>query len=135
MGRKSPLRVVNEAAPFSFDDSAEPASAGVGLVAERAPELTAGQLRRLMISEFRDWLGTRTSRDKRPFQPDTISAYVDAAVALDALMSRKDVEEHFTGCGGRLVRVDRVDRVRANDRLREIHPLPGIWTRCGWTPQ
>ncbi len=68
------------------------------LEAERAPELTAAQLRRLMVSEFRDWLGTRTSRDKRPFQADTISAYADAAIALDAWMSREAIEEDFTAC-------------------------------------
>ena len=66
--------------------------------AERAPELTAAQLRRLMVSEFRDWLGTRTSRDKRPFQADTISAYADAAIALDAWMRREAIEEDFTAC-------------------------------------
>ena len=58
VGRKSPLRVVNEVAPFSFDDQPGPAAAGVRLEDQRSPELTAAQLRRLMISELRDWLGT-----------------------------------------------------------------------------
>ncbi len=58
VGRKSPLRVVNELEPFSFNDQPGPASAGVRLEAERPPELTAAQRRRLMISEFRDWLST-----------------------------------------------------------------------------
>jgi hypothetical protein len=53
VGRKSPLRVVNEVAPFSFDDQPGPAAAGVRLEDQRPPELTAAQLRRLMISEFR----------------------------------------------------------------------------------
>jgi hypothetical protein len=89
---------VNEVAPFSFDDQPGPAAAGVQLEDERSPELTAAQLRRLMISEFRDWLLTRTSRDKRPFQPDTIAAYADAAIALDAWMSAEGIETEFTGC-------------------------------------
>jgi site-specific recombinase XerD len=76
-----------------------PAAAGVRPEGERPPELTAAQLRRLMISEFRDWLGTRTSRDRRPFQPDTIAAYADAAIALDAWMSAEGIEAEFTGCG------------------------------------
>jgi hypothetical protein len=87
-GRKSPLRVVSELPPFRFDEQPGAAAGRAQIEAERAPELTAAQLRRLMISEFRDWLGARTSRDKRPFQADTISAYADAAIALDAWMGR-----------------------------------------------
>jgi site-specific recombinase XerD len=97
-GRKSPLRVVNELPPFTFDDEPGVDSAAARAEAERSPELTAAQLRRLMISEFRDWLGTRTNRNGRPFQPDTISAYADAAIALDAWMSREAIEEDFTAC-------------------------------------
>lgn len=97
-GRKSPLRVVNELPPFSFDDPPVAGPAPGRPEVERSPELTAAQLRRLMISEFRDWLGTRTNRDKRPFQADTISAYADAAVALDAWMTREGIEEEFTAC-------------------------------------
>ena len=97
-GRKSPLRVVSELPPFSFDEEPNLVAEAALAEAERAPELTAAQLRRLMISEFRDWLGSRTSRDGRPFQADTISAYADAAIALDAWMSREGIEEDFTAC-------------------------------------
>ena len=97
-GRKSPLRVVSELPPFSFGEEPGAVAGPVPAEAERAPELTAAQLRRLMVSEFRDWLGTRTSRDERPFQPDTISAYADAAIALNAWMSREAIEEDFTAC-------------------------------------
>jgi hypothetical protein len=45
-----------------------------------------------MISEFRDWLGSRTNRNGRPFQADTISACADAAIALDAWMTAEDVD-------------------------------------------
>jgi site-specific recombinase XerD len=89
---------VNEEAPFRFDDPPDLAPAAGRREAERPPELTAAQLRRIAISEFRDWLSTRTSRDKRPFQPDTIAAYADAATALDAWMSAEGIEEEFTGC-------------------------------------
>ena len=66
------------------DDPAAPrACAGrqpeIGPGLGRSRELTAAQLRRLMISEFRDWLGSRTNRNGRPFQADTISGYADAA--------------------------------------------------------
>lgn len=71
-GRKGPLRVVSELPPFRFDEQPGLAAGPMPAEAEQAPELTAAQLR-LMISGFRDWLGTRTSRDKRPFQADTIS--------------------------------------------------------------
>ena len=77
------------------------AAGAAQLEMERPLELTAAQLRRLMISEFRDWLGTGTNRNGRPFQPDTISAYADAAIALDAWMSAEGIEADFTGCDTR----------------------------------
>ena len=100
-GRKSPLRVVSELPPFRFDEEPCPVAGAAQLEMERPRELTAAQLRRLMISEFRDWLGTRTNRNGRPFQPDTISAYADAAIALDAWMSAEGIEADFTGCDTR----------------------------------
>jgi integrase/recombinase XerD len=51
-----------------------------------------------MISEYRDWLRSRTSRDGRPFQEDTVSAYADAAIALDAWMTREKLSGDFTAC-------------------------------------
>ena len=97
-GRKSPLRVVTELPPFTIDEPPDLDGAGVRLGAARSPELTAAQLRRLMISEFRDWLGSRTNRNGRPFQADTISAYADAAVALDAWMTAEGIDGDFTAC-------------------------------------
>jgi hypothetical protein len=52
----------------------------------------------MMISEFREWLRLRTNRHGRPFQAETISAYYDAAHALDAWMTRTGLEVDFTGC-------------------------------------
>jgi hypothetical protein len=52
----------------------------------------------MMISEFCAWLRSRTNRHGRPFQDDTVSAYRDAAVALDAWMTRTGLEADFTGC-------------------------------------
>jgi site-specific recombinase XerD len=57
------------------------------------------EMRQLMISEFGDWLRSRTNRHKRPFQEETISAYRDAAIALDAWMTRTGLGTDFTGCG------------------------------------
>jgi hypothetical protein len=37
-----------------------------------------------MISEYRDWPRSRTNRHGRLFQDGTVSAYADAAIALDA---------------------------------------------------
>ena len=51
-----------------------------------------------MISEFRDWLRSRTNRNGRPFQADTISAYADAAIALDAWMTAEGIDGDFTAC-------------------------------------
>jgi integrase/recombinase XerD len=55
-------------------------------------------MRRAMIGEFAEWLRSRTNKHKRPFQEDTISAYCDAAVALDAWMTSAGLETDFTGC-------------------------------------
>src|SRR5258705_9552 len=64
-----------------------------------AAGLAAPELRRLMISGYRDWLRSRTNRDGRPFQDDTVSAYADAAIALDAWMTRERIDGDFTACG------------------------------------
>ena len=56
-----------------------------------------------MISEFRDRLGSRTNRNGRPFQADKISAYAEAAIALDALMTAEDVDGDFTVCDTKML--------------------------------
>lgn len=38
----------------------------------------------MMISEFEQWLRSRTSQEKRPFRSETVVAYAKAARALDA---------------------------------------------------
>jgi hypothetical protein len=40
-----------------------------------ASEMTGEQLRSMMISEFCQWLRSRTNQEKRPFQKETITAY------------------------------------------------------------
>jgi len=89
--RKNPLRVVAEVPPIG----AGPGQ-GAGLPLGR-PDSPAA-LRTMMISEFCEWLRSRTSRHGRPFQADTISAYYDAAHALDGWMTRTGLEADFTGC-------------------------------------
>ncbi|HLH59355.1 MAG TPA: hypothetical protein VKV33_09425 [Streptosporangiaceae bacterium] len=89
-GRKSPLRVATETRPFTPGDQDQgPAAARGG--PGRREGLSPRDLRRLMISEYRDWLRSRTSRDGRPFQEDTVPACADAAIALDAWMTREDL--------------------------------------------
>jgi len=51
-----------------------------------------------MISEYGEWLRTRTNRHGRPFQAETISAYRDAAVALSSWMTSAGLSVDFTGC-------------------------------------
>jgi hypothetical protein len=88
--RKSPLRVVTEIPP---------AAVGAGQATDArllAPD-SVPALRQMMISEFCEWLRSRTSRHGRPFQHETVSAYRDAAVALDAWMTRSGLEADFTG--------------------------------------
>lgn len=61
-------------------------------------ELSPQQLRAMMISEFEQWLRSRTNKQKRPFHEDTILAYAKAARALDAWMAGHDVDGDFTAC-------------------------------------
>jgi hypothetical protein len=48
-----------------------------------------------MISEYGEWLRSQTNRHGRPFQPETISAYRDAAVALSSWMTSAGLEADF----------------------------------------
>lgn len=88
--RKNPLRAVSEvpAVIMSGPQVPEPPPRPDSPVA----------LRKMMISEFCESLQARTNRDGRPFQEDTVSAYRDAAVALDAWMTKAELEADFTGC-------------------------------------
>ena len=96
---KTPLEHVREQRqPLIIEEPPDPGQAGGQPGPGRSPELTAAQLRRLMISEFRDWLGSRTNRNGRPFQADTVSAYADAAIALDAWMTAEGIDADFTAC-------------------------------------
>lgn len=60
--------------------------------------MTGAQLRAMMISEFCRWLRSRTNKEKRPFQEETITAYKVAARALDAWMTAAGLDEDFTAC-------------------------------------
>jgi site-specific recombinase XerD len=82
--RKSPLRVATVVSPVF-------PSRGDG-------RLSAAQLRSMMISEFEDWLRSRTNQEKRPFQEETVVAYAKAARALDAWMTVKKIDGDFTAC-------------------------------------
>jgi hypothetical protein len=83
--RKSPLRL---------------ATAGESPLRARRPDghLSPQQLRAMMISEFEQWLRSRTNQEKRPFQEETVVAYAKAARALDAWMTQKKIDGDFTAC-------------------------------------
>jgi integrase/recombinase XerD len=51
-----------------------------------------------MISEFEQWLRSRTNQEKRPFHEETIVAYAKAARALAAWMTAKKIDGDFTAC-------------------------------------
>jgi integrase/recombinase XerD len=92
--RKSPLRLASDPVPSISLVSQFPPAAGP------APgrDLTPASLRTMMITEFCEWLRTRTNRHNRPFQEGTIAAYSDAAIALSAWMGKQKIEQDFTGC-------------------------------------
>jgi hypothetical protein len=52
----------------------------------------------MMISEFEQWLRSRTNQEKRPFHEETIVAYAKAARALAAWMTAKKIDGDFTAC-------------------------------------
>jgi integrase/recombinase XerD len=86
---KSPLRAAVRSS-FATAPSAAPARPAAGLSGE--------QLRAMMISEFCQWLRSRTNKEKRPFQEETITAYKVAARALDAWMTSSVIDRDFTAC-------------------------------------
>ena len=71
--RKSPLRLSTLGEP--------------SLAPQRNCHLSPPQLRLMMVGEFWQWLRSRTNKEKRPFQEETITAYEVAARALDAWMT------------------------------------------------
>jgi site-specific recombinase XerD len=52
----------------------------------------------MQISEFCQWLRSRTNHEKRPYQEETITAYRVAARALDAWMTTAGMDGDFTAC-------------------------------------
>jgi integrase/recombinase XerD len=83
--RKSPLRLAAAVEP-SFP------------LRQPNSRLSPEQLRAMMISEFEQWLRSRTNQEKRPFHEETIVAYAKAARALAAWMTAKKIDGDFTAC-------------------------------------
>jgi hypothetical protein len=52
----------------------------------------------MMISEFEQWLRSRTNQEKQPFHEETVVAYAKAARALDAWMTKTKTDGNFTAC-------------------------------------
>jgi hypothetical protein len=88
--RKSPLRV----AGFPGTAGSPPLPRSV----PPAVAMTGEQLRAMQISEFCQWLRSRTNQEKRPYQEETITAYQVAARALDAWMTVAGMDGDFTAC-------------------------------------
>jgi len=90
--RKNPLRVAGSPVP-----SVCPAAAPLAVPPPRTA-YTPREMRQMMISEFCQWLGTQTNKQRRPFQEETILAYRRAALALNAWLEEVGLEVDFTGC-------------------------------------
>jgi site-specific recombinase XerD len=74
-----------------------PAGTALALVLA-GPADSGTALRKMMISEFCEWLRSRTNKKKLPFADETITAYKVAARALDAWMPYKGIDDDFTAC-------------------------------------
>jgi hypothetical protein len=84
---KSPLRTGIRSSQRGASSGAQPLAAP-----------TDEQLRAMQVSEFCDWLQSRTNHEKRPFHEETITAYAKAARALDTWMTSKAIAGDFTAC-------------------------------------
>jgi len=60
--------------------------------------MTGEQVRAMQVSEFCQWLRSRTNQEKRPFQEETITAYKVAGRALDAWMTASGLDGDYTTC-------------------------------------
>jgi integrase/recombinase XerD len=87
--RKSPLRIA--------------ATSGPSFPRHQDGRLSPVQHRMMMITEFEQWLRSRTNQEKRPFQEETVVAYAKAARALSAWMADKKMDGDFTACGTALL--------------------------------
>jgi integrase/recombinase XerD len=95
--RKSPLRLATDPVPLVSGVSSRAADVCADAGFQRR-DLSPAQRRQVMISEYGEWLRSRTNRHGRPFQAESISAYRDAAVALSAWMTSSGLEADFIGC-------------------------------------
>jgi len=110
--RKSPLRLAPAAGPSSP-------------VRQPNSRLSPEQLRTMMISEFEQWLRSRTNQEKRPFHEETIVAYAKTARALAAWMTAKKIDGNFTACDTALLNQFFRDYHAAHTRGRTCRPGPG----------
>jgi hypothetical protein len=100
--RKSPLRLAAVEQP-SFPSAAS-----------RDGRLSPQQLRAMMISEFEQWLRSRTNQEKRPFHEETVVAYAKAARAADCRQ-------------GLVLRLGRADRERSSSAAKlKSRARPGL---------
>jgi integrase/recombinase XerD len=91
--RKSPLRVA------SFPGGSRSPRPGLrSLPPGHRAGMTGEQLRAMQVSEFCQWLRSRTNQEKRPFQEQTITACKVAARALGAWMTTSGIDGDFTDC-------------------------------------
>jgi hypothetical protein len=116
--RKSPLRIATAASP--------------AFPPRRDGCLSPERLRAMMISEFEQWLGSRTNQEKRPFHEETVVAYAKAARALGAWMTEKKIDGNFTACdtallNGFLPQLQRDVPVLAGSLAAGKPEPPGTW--------
>jgi len=116
--RKSPLRLATAVEPsFPTHQPNGPVS--------------PGQLRTMMISEFEQWLRSRTSQEDRPFHEETVLAYAKAARALDAWMAKEKIDGDFTACDTAILNNFFRDYHAAHTRGGTNTRSPGGTGRCG----
>jgi integrase/recombinase XerD len=142
--RKSPLRVAGMQASASIP-SLMPAPGGNG-EAHRGREITAQELRQMAISEFTQWLRSRTNKHKRSFQEDTIAGYAETASTLSRWMTGQGIDEDFTACDDAMLNRFFADYRKThtqggtNTRQRNLHHL-FTWLQKAydhpdpWTPE
>lgn len=107
------------------------AAPSVGFDPEQVPgvNIPGPDLRKMEISEFKDWLRTQTNRNNQPFQERTIEDYASTAETLDRWMAEKDIDGDFTACDTEVLNRFFADYRRShtqggtNTRQRNLHHI------------
>jgi hypothetical protein len=95
--KKSPVRASIAPRTTGFPGDRDGLTGATGPQKGRG-QVSAADLGQMMIGEFATALRTQVNKYKRPYQEGRITAYTDAAKALQTWMKAKRINDDFTAC-------------------------------------